>query len=256
MMLTRHLKSCRSILHCAPLLLVALFCSSVLAQDKFPPPGQPQAAMPANAPRVMPQQNSANAFPSQQGGQQNPGRPAGMANQPMTGAGPRGGFQMPSTPAQAPGRSQQAQRELHDFGVPPTAQLHAGAMHGPTPIKIPGGRVTTTDELSAALRKDQQAVLLFHVLGGRETLPNAQFAAPASAAGTFNDETQQRFSQYLGQVTQGQKNKPLVFYCASLQCWMSYNAALRAINSGYSNVLWYRGGIEAWKAAGLPTSMQ
>jgi hypothetical protein len=33
---------------------------------------------------------------------------------------------------------------------------------------------------------------------------------------------------------------------------MSYNAALRAINLGYKNVLWYRGGIEAWQRAGLP----
>lgn len=32
---------------------------------------------------------------------------------------------------------------------------------------------------------------------------------------------------------------------------MSYNAALSAINLGYSNVLWYRGGIEAWQAAGM-----
>jgi rhodanese-related sulfurtransferase len=31
---------------------------------------------------------------------------------------------------------------------------------------------------------------------------------------------------------------------------MSYNAALRAINLGYRNVLWYRGGVEAWKAGG------
>lgn len=35
--------------------------------------------------------------------------------------------------------------------------------------------------------------------------------------------------------------------------WMSYNAALRAINRGYSNALWYRGGIESWKLASLPT---
>jgi len=31
---------------------------------------------------------------------------------------------------------------------------------------------------------------------------------------------------------------------------MSYNAAVRASRMGYSQVLWYRGGIEAWKAAG------
>src|SRR5262249_14167344 len=40
----------------------------------------------------------------------------------------------------------------------------------------------------------------------------------------------------------------------SPECWMSYNGALRAIHAGYTNVLWYRGGIEAWKMAGLPTS--
>ena len=33
---------------------------------------------------------------------------------------------------------------------------------------------------------------------------------------------------------------------------MSYNASLRAIRLRYSNVRWYRGGIEAWKAARLP----
>ena len=32
---------------------------------------------------------------------------------------------------------------------------------------------------------------------------------------------------------------------------MSYNAALRAIRTGYTQVLWYSGGIEAWKSAGV-----
>nr|WP_146910579.1 rhodanese-like domain-containing protein [Arenimonas daejeonensis] len=54
------------------------------------------------------------------------------------------------------------------------------------------------------------------------------------------------------QATQGRKDRPMVFYCQSTQCWMSYNAALRAINLGYTKVLWYRGGIEAWQQAGLP----
>ena len=57
----------------------------------------------------------------------------------------------------------------------------------------------------------------------------------------------------LAQQTQGRKGVALVFYCQSRECWMSYNAALRAIHAGYTNVLWYRGGIEAWKFAGMPT---
>lgn len=43
-------------------------------------------------------------------------------------------------------------------------------------------------------------------------------------------------------------------YCLSPERWMSYNVSLRAINLGYTNVLWYRGGIESWKKAGLPVS--
>lgn len=35
---------------------------------------------------------------------------------------------------------------------------------------------------------------------------------------------------------------PLVFYCHHHHCWLSYNAALRAIKLGYTNVMWYRWG--------------
>jgi rhodanese-related sulfurtransferase len=49
------------------------------------------------------------------------------------------------------------------------------------------------------------------------------------------------------------RNMPLVIFCDSTVCWQSYNAALRAASAGYVNVYWYRGGVEAWRAAGLPT---
>jgi len=71
--------------------------------------------------------------------------------------------------------------------------------------------------------------------------------------GTVGGKTlQQQFAQFLQQATGGNKQHPIVLYCLSPECWMSYNASLRAINLGYTNVLWYRGGIEAWKKAGLP----
>jgi rhodanese-related sulfurtransferase len=43
-----------------------------------------------------------------------------------------------------------------------------------------------------------------------------------------------------------------VLFCGSPRCWSGYNAALRAISFGYLNVYWYRGGVAAWDAAGLP----
>jgi PQQ-dependent catabolism-associated CXXCW motif protein len=145
------------------------------------------------------------------------------------------------------------QGERQDFGVPPSRGLHGGAMHAPTPNQIPGGQVITTKGVYELVRGAGVPVLIFDVLGAGETLPNAIAAVPASSPGSFQDQTQQQFGQFLAQATQRNMDTPLVFYCQGTQCWMSYNAALRAINLGYRNVLWYRGGLEAWKQAGLPT---
>ena len=48
-------------------------------------------------------------------------------------------------------------------------------------------------------------------------------------------------------------NQPVVFYCTGSECWLSVNAAMRARQLGYTQVIWYRGGITAWMRAGLPT---
>ncbi len=143
-------------------------------------------------------------------------------------------------------------QERQNFGVPATRELHSGAPHGPTPTSIPGGQVITTKGLVALVQGRQAPFLLFDVLGGPEMLPNAIPAVAASQPGSFTDQTQTGFGQYLSQTTNGNKQMPLVFYCRSTHCWLSYNAALRAITMGYTNVLWYRGGIDAWTMAGLP----
>jgi rhodanese-related sulfurtransferase len=142
------------------------------------------------------------------------------------------------------------QQERQDFGVKATAELHTGPMHAPTPATIPGGQVITTKGLLPLLANAELGALLFDVLGGAEMIPGAHPAAPASQPGSFRDQNQQDFGRYLQSLTRGNMETPLVFYCLSSHCWMSYNASLRAINLGYRNVLWYRGGIEAWKAAG------
>ena len=160
----------------------------------------------------------------------------------------------PAAPAGAVELDAQTGAERQDFGVAATPRLHAGAMHGPTPTSIPGGQVITTRGLVELLKGEQVRALVFDILGGQEMLPGATLAVPAAQAGSFTDRTQQEFGQFLQQMTQGNKETPLVFYCLSTHCWMSYNASLRAINMGYRNVLWYRGGIEAWKAAGQPTT--
>lgn len=202
----------RAVVPAVALLVLAALAPGLAAQDSFG--GQPAPPAPAAAPAATP-------------------RPAAR---PPAGA--------------RPDRDAQMAEERQDFGVPPTAELHAGPMHAPTPASIPGGQVITTRGLVELLGSTQARPLLFDVLGGPERIPGAVGAVPAAQAGSFRDQTQQEFGGFLRQVTQGNPDTPLVFYCLSSHCWMSYNAALRAVNLGYRNVLWYRGGIEAWKQAG------
>ena len=42
-----------------------------------------------------------------------------------------------------------------------------------------------------------------------------------------------------------------MFYCLE-RCWMSWNAAKRAVAAGYAAVAWYPEGTDGWQDAGLP----
>ena len=184
---------------------------------------------------------------------------AGLASEPVLAAppaatGPRGSRSGNGSAAGQPGKlDAMMQQERQDFGVPATPQIHNGAMHGPTPTSIPGGQLITTKGVAALVQENRAPYLLLDALGGNTTLQGALPAAWAAQPGALGDSAEQELGQRLYQKTRGNRNVALVFFCASTHCWMSYNAALRAIDLGYRNVLWYRGGLEAWTDAGLPT---
>ncbi|MFY2762786.1 rhodanese-like domain-containing protein [Arenimonas sp. MALMAid1274] len=221
------------------------------AQDSFGQAPQQQQQQQQQQPQYPPQQQYPQPQPQPQPYPQPQPQP-----QPQPYAQP----QPYGQPAPGPqGNDQLArlvQMERQDMGVAPTAQLKTGGMHGPTPTSVPGGRLITTPELVQLLQNPGAQAMVFDVLGGPQQLPNAIPVVPASQPGDFQDQTQREFGQYLQQATQGRKDRPMVFYCQSTQCWMSYNAALRAINLGYTQVYWYRGGIEAWQQAGGPLQGQ
>ena len=244
--------------------LLAAASGVAIAQDSFSAPPQPYPAQSTQGPQQQPQYPQ-QPYPPQQQAYPPPQGPQGPYPPPQpppsgwpAAQDPAAPYPPPAGPAPA-GTDPMArlvQFERQDLAVPPSPRLRSGAMHGPTPPAIPGGRLVTTPELVRLLQDPRSGVLVFDVLGGPQVLPNAIPVVPASQGGDFQDQVQRDFGNYLQQVTQGRKDRPMVFYCQSTQCWMSYNAALRAINLGYTNVLWYRGGIEAWQQAGGPVQSQ
>ena len=48
------------------------------------------------------------------------------------------------------------------------------------------------------------------------------------------------------------KLSPVVFYCEGINCSHSMKAVKKAVNYGYANIFWFRGGIAEWKEKGFP----
>lgn len=143
--------------------------------------------------------------------------------------------------------------EATDFHIAPVSTLRTSEWHSATPLTVPGARTITTQEFQALLRSNPGAILL-DVLGGdrHDTVPGALWLKGAGLGSSFDDEIQHRLATRLQLLTGGDRSRPIVTFCLSSHCWLSYNTSLRLVALGYTDVHWYRGGNEAWTAAGLP----
>ena len=134
----------------------------------------------------------------------------------------------------------------------------------PTPATLAGARVITSVEAEDFWKKGAAFVdVLGHIprpvnlpsgtiwrekvrmdISGSIWLPDTGYGALAAATKSY-------LRLGLERVTQGDRAKLVVIYCRR-DCWMSWNAAKRALTMGYTNVAWYPEGTDGWEAAGLP----
>ncbi len=74
---------------------------------------------------------------------------------------------------------------------------------------------------------------------------------PDTGYGALAVTTEAYFRDGLARATHDDPAKALVIYCQA-DCWMSWNAAKRAMAFGYRNVAWYPDGTDGWEKANLP----
>lgn len=85
----------------------------------------------------------------------------------------------------------------------------------------------------------------------RETIPGAIWA-PNTGYGRILPEVDAYLRAVLEQATGGDPATPVVIFCKA-DCWMSWNAARRAVlEYGYSAVHWYPDGTDGWDFADHP----
>ena len=146
--------------------------------------------------------------------------------------------------------------EDKDFGTAPFTSLIPLNWTAKTPITLPGAKRITTHELWTQLTAEKKRKpIIINVLGGTasEAIEGSVWLSGAGQFGRMNDLVQQRLADHLQRLSANDKRRTVVFYCLGIDCWSSYNAGQRAIALGYRKVYWYRGGLRAWYAAGLPT---
>lgn len=143
--------------------------------------------------------------------------------------------------------------ERRDWGVPAQDTLRLRDYHAPTPMVVPGATTIDTAELKALIASEPRVVLV-DALGGEphDSIPFAVWLKDSGLGRSFEDPLQERLGAQLKELTQGDPERPVVFFCLSSDCWLSYNTSLRAAHLGYRHAFWYRGGVRAWKTANLP----
>jgi PQQ-dependent catabolism-associated CXXCW motif protein len=145
------------------------------------------------------------------------------------------------------------------------AGYRLGDYRAATPATLHGGRVVTTEEAEKIWRSHSASFVDVLPRPPRpKALPEAtvwhdkprpdipgSVWLPDTGYGELAPSMADYFARGLQKVTGGDKTRLLVLYCLT-DCWMSWNAARRALSLGYSNVAWYPDGTDGWSAASLP----
>ena len=149
--------------------------------------------------------------------------------------------------------------------VPEPSDYRMDHYRAPVPDKITGGTIIGPEE-AHTLWQDQGAAFIdvlpqppkpANLPEGtiwrdkpRKSIPETIWL-PNVGYGAIADVTADYFRAGLEASTNGDIDHGVVFFCLE-DCWMSWNAARRAIEWGYTNVYWLPEGTDGWALWGYP----
>jgi len=151
--------------------------------------------------------------------------------------------------------------------VPEPASYWTGDINAPTPATLHGAKVINAQQVSALLKAGNAIIVDVsnaprrpdNLAPGAPWMPTSHpgipgaLWIPGAGLGVVPASVDDFFRAQLAKTTGGDFSRPLVIYCHQ-RCWLSWNAAKRAVSYGYRQVSWFPQGIEGWRARGLSTA--
>lgn len=127
-----------------------------------------------------------------------------------------------------------------------------GSMLNTTPTSLPGAKIISAREAQDLIGqgiplydvRDEEEYKIAHIPGSR-SVPYKEGSAKEVGFDPGDD-------QFALNRLPKDKSAPLMMYCDGTICWKSYKSATLAVQNGWTNVYWFRGGFPEWKEAGLP----
>ena len=176
-----------------------------------------------------------------------------------------GSFDVPATAS--PSAIAATASDAH-VGAPEPQDFWTGAVNSTTPRTLTGATVIRAPDLAALLKTDRVVVVDVSSSPPRpgKLAPQAVWMPPPHPVipgslwlagvgeGALDTTADDFYRQRLGEATGNDLGRPVVVYCHE-RCWLSWNAAKRAIRYGYRRVYWLPDGIEGWQAAGFGTAV-
>ncbi|MPZ10894.1 MAG: hypothetical protein GEU89_11900 [Kiloniellaceae bacterium] len=113
-----------------------------------------------------------------------------------------------------------------------------------TPTHLEGVRVVTPEQLRPLLNQGGKV----YDLRKKASYADGHVPGAISAAQHYDSERNTLDTSILGP----DRSESMVFYSHGSTGWKSYYAAQQAVEAGYKNVMWMRGGYADWAAGAHP----
>ncbi|NIA70212.1 rhodanese-like domain-containing protein [Pelagibius litoralis] len=113
-----------------------------------------------------------------------------------------------------------------------------------TPLNLEGVTIVSAQELKPML---EQGIFIYD-LRKKASFVDGHVPGAQSAAAYYDAQETTLDTSFLGP----NKSDSVLFYSHGTTGWKSYWAAKRAVEAGYTNVMWMRGGFSEWASSEFP----